>query len=465
MSNVSAFFLPKSIAVIGASQNPTKLGYKVLYNLVRWGYKGKLYPVNPRYKEVSGLRCYASILDIPDDIDLAIVTIPAEYTPRVMEEIGRKGVKAVIMVTSGFSEVGNVELERKIIEIAKRYGVRLLGPNIFGVIYTPNNLNATFGDERLDPEPGDIALISQSGALGVALIGWAKMERLGISALVCVGNKADVDDADIIEFLGNDQSTEVILIYMEDIKEPRKFLKVARKVAVKKPIIVTKAGRTSKGARAAASHTGALAAPYHLYEALFKQSGILYTNSVVEAFYWARMLKAPYHYYGDNILVITNGGGAGVVATDAIEERGLTLMDLPEDLKEKYRELLPPYIRVGNPVDLAAYADRDMYYKALSIGLRDNRVHIILVINVHSAHAFPQEIVNGVLDANEKENVYNKPVIFCCIGGEKAIEAIKYANECGIPAYWGPEAAVSAIYAFVTYHKIRRKILEKGLVL
>lgn len=465
MNGISALFLPKSVAVIGASKSPQKIGYRILNNLIRWKFEGKIYPVNPKYNEILGLKCYPSILEIPDDVDLAVVTIPAEATPHIIEELGKKGVKAAVMIPSGFSEIGRRDLEQKIVDIAKKYGVRILGPNVFGIMYIPEKLNATFAAETLDPHPGNIALITQSGALGVALIGWTKMENLGLSAMVSIGNKADIDDADLISFLGNDPNTEVILIYMEDIRDPRRFLKIARRVTLKKPIIVIKAGRTKRGIRAAASHTGALAAPYYLYEALFKQAGILYSNSITEAFYWARMLSAPYHYYGDNTLIITNGGGAGVIATDTIEEKGLKLMELPDDLKRKFKEILPPYVQVGNPIDLAAYADRDSYYEALTLAIRDKRVHAIIVINVHTVHAIPHEVADGIIEAVEEENIYGKPIIYCGIGGEKAVEVIRYVNERGIPAYWGPEAAVSALYAFITYHNNKRKIIEKGIVI
>ncbi|MCD6147778.1 CoA-binding protein, partial [bacterium] len=267
--NIKYLFSPESIAVIGASPKKGKIGYAIMRNIIDYGYKGKLYPVNIKEKEIMGFKAYKSVLDIEDKVDLAVIVVPAKSVPSVLLECGKKGVKAAAVISSGFSEVGNKKEEDLLTEIAEKYGISLLGPNIFGVIYTPSRLNATFGPK--DIMPGHIACITQSGALGGALIGWTVLENIGLSAVVSVGNKADIDDSDLLEYFSRDDNTKGIVVYMEGVKEGRRFLQTAEKVSKKKIIIIIKSGRSERGAKAAASHTGSLAGSDRIFSAAFKQ--------------------------------------------------------------------------------------------------------------------------------------------------------------------------------------------------
>ncbi|MCS7374359.1 MAG: CoA-binding protein, partial [archaeon GB-1845-036] len=263
-------FNPRGVAIIGASRKPGKIGHEILKNIIEYGYKGEIYPINPKADEILGKKVYKSILEVPGTVDLAIIVIPAKFVAEVLEECGKKGVKAVAVISSGFGEVGKHDMEEEIVEISKKYGMRLLGPNIFGLFYAPTQLNATFGPK--DILQGNIAFITQSGALGIALMGWTILENIGLSAIVSVGNKADIDDDDLLEYFSKDEKTKIILIYMEGVKNGPKFIKIAKEVTKNKPIIVLKAGRSKRGAMAAASHTGSLAGSDTIYSAAFKQT-------------------------------------------------------------------------------------------------------------------------------------------------------------------------------------------------
>ena len=344
--SIEALFKPRSVAVIGASGKPGKIGYAIMKNLIEYGYEGKIYAVNIRGGEIeiSGRKfeVYKSILDIPDEVDMAVIVVPAKFVPQVVEECGKKGVKVLPIISSGFGELGEEgkKVEEQLVETAHKYGMRILGPNIFGVVYTPAKLNATFGPT--DVLPGKLALVSQSGALGIALMGWTILEKVGLSALVSIGNKSDLDDADMLDYFENDENTSAILIYMEGVKGGRKFMEAAKRVSMKKPIIIIKAGRSERGAKAAASHTGSLAGADSIYTAAFKQSGVLRALTIGEAFDWARTLSNLPEPEGENVVILTNGGGIGVMATDAAEEEGLKLYDNLEELKV-FANHMPPF--------------------------------------------------------------------------------------------------------------------------
>lgn len=330
MSVLEALFKPGSIAVVGASRQPGKIGYEILRNIKEYGYGGRVYPVNPQAKEILGFKVYPSISSIPDSVDMVVVSVPAHIVPDVIEEAGRKGAKVAVIISSGFKEIGRHDLEEEVVLRARKYGMRVLGPNIFGVVYTPARMNASFGPK--DVIPGHIAFLTQSGALGIALMGMTIVERIGVSAIVSIGNKSDIDDADLLEYLANDEATKVILIYLEGVKEGKRFIDVARKVSLTKPIIVIKAGKTEVGARAVASHTGSLAGNVLIYSTVFKQTGILEARDVEEAFDWARTFSYSPEYRGGDLVVITNGGGAGVLVTDTLSMNGVQLSSPPETL-------------------------------------------------------------------------------------------------------------------------------------
>ena len=457
--SLEALFNPKSIAVIGASSKPGKIGYAIMKNLIEYGYEGKIYPVNIKggEMEISGrkFKVYKSILEVPDEVDMAVIVVPAKFVPQVLEECGQKGVKVVPIISSGFGELGEEgkKAERQLVETAKKYGMRILGPNIFGVVYTPAKLNATFGPT--DVLPGPLALISQSGALGIALMGWTILEKIGLSAVVSVGNKADIDDADLLEFFKDDDNTKAILIYMEGVKDGRRFMEVAKEVSKKKPIIVIKAGRSERGAKAAASHTGSLAGSDTIYTAAFKQSGVLRALTIGEAFDWARALSNLPEPQGDNVVIITNGGGIGVMATDAAEEEGLHLYDDLEQLKV-FANHMPPFGSYKNPVDLTGMADGKSYEGAIKDALAHPEMHAIAVLYCQTAVLDPRELAEIII-REYNESGRKKPLVVAIVGGIEAKEAIDMLNENGIPAYPEPERAIKALSALYKWSKWKKK--------
>ncbi len=453
---VKALFNPRSIAVIGASRHPGKIGYTILRNILDYGYKGKVYPVNPKADEILGLKAYKSVLDIPDEVDMAIIVVPEKIVLKVAEEAGRKEVKVLVVITSGFSEVGNVEAEEKLVEIARKYNMRILGPNIFGIAYTPLNLNATFGPNEL--KPGPIAFISQSGALGIALMGWTIMEEIGVSAIVSMGNMADIDVVDVSEYLAEDPNTKVITIYLEGLKPGtgRRFVEEMKKITRKKPVIVIKAGRSKRGAAAAASHTGSLAGSDQVYSAAFKQAGVLRALTTEEMFDWARVFASQPLPEGEETIIITNGGGVGVLATDAAEENGVKLLDPSPELKEAFKKTMPWFGSPKNPVDLTGQAVVENYVEALKIAFESPEIHNIIVLYCQTAILDPRELAPAIIKVVREYN-NKKPIVVGMVGGIETYEGMKILKKNNIPAYPSPEKAVVALSALIKY----KRYLEK----
>jgi acetyl-CoA synthetase (ADP-forming) len=451
---------PRSIAVIGASRTPGKIGYVVLKNIIGYGYKGKIYPINPNAEEIMGLKAYPSVLNVPGEVDVAVIAIPAQEVPRAMEECGKKGVKVAVVITSGFSEVGNVELEEKIIKIAREYGVRILGPNIFGYAYTPSNINATFGP--LEVEKGNIALISQSGALGIALMGWTIMNEIGLSALFSVGNMADIDVAELSELLADDPNTKVIAIYLEGIKpgRGREFVETMTRVTEKKPVVVIKAGRTSRGMKAVASHTGSLAGSDALYEAAFKQAGVIRAYDVEEMFDIARAFAQQPLPRGENTIIITNGGGVGVLATDAAELSGVKLVEPSQQLMNAFKQAMPWFGSPKNPVDLTGQAVVDNYIKALKIAIESPEIDNIVILYCRTAILDPRDLAKAIVEFHS-ENKVNKPTVASFVGGQDTYDAMRYLNRNGIPSYPSPERAINALSKMLWYKRFLEKRTSK----
>lgn len=449
-ANLKHFFTPKSIAVIGASAHKGKIGHELLNNILTYGYQGKVYPVNIRADELDsilGLTPYKSVKDIPDQIDLAVITIPAKYVANALRECGEKGVKACVIITSGFSEIEKIKEEQELLEIAHKYSMRLLGPNVFGVIYTPHKLNASFGPTEL--LPGKIAFITQSGALGIALMDWTIAERIGLSSVVSVGNKADIDDDDLLEFFEQDTNTKAVAIYMEGIKEGRRFMELAEKIAMKKPLIAIKSGRSEKGAKAAASHTGSLAGTDEVFTAAFKQTGILRAKTTREAFDWARIfsLEIP---KGGNVVIITNGGGAGVLATDEAEENEIHLLDDYTYLEKVFKDCVPEFGSTRNPIDLTGQTGEKGYKISLQQALSQERIHAVVIIYCESPLTDPGVVADYIIEEVEK-SADSKPVVVAFLGGSRSKDAIDTLNEHGIPTYPEAERAMDALGAFYTW--------------
>lgn len=438
------FFSPQSVAVIGASRDEEKLGHGVLKNLLHYGYKGKVYPINPKADEVLGLRAYPSVLDVPGEIEMAVVVVPAPLVARVLEECGQKGVQGVVIITAGFREVGGQGLkeEKRLAEIASRYGMRIIGPNCLGLIDTLSALNATFSPSM--PRRGDIAIMSQSGALLVAILDWAVAQEVGFSRVVSLGNKADVDEVDILEAWGEDPHSKVIAAYLEGVEDGKRFMEVARRVTPKMPVVVIKAGTTEAGARAVSSHTGSLAGSEKAYDAALRQSGIVRAHSMEDLFDYAFAFSKQPLIKGNRIAVVTNGGGAGIMASDEVERVGLKMASLSVETIERLRERLPPEANIYNPVDCLGDADAERYGYALETVLNDENVDGVIA-------AFTTQVVVQAEDFAwaivERAKRYEKSILASFMGGEISQAGIKILRENGIPNYHFPERAVGAMRA------------------
>lgn len=447
-------FYPNTIAVIGASRNPDSVGHAVLRNLINGHFTGAIYPVNPKARAILGIKAYPNVSSIPDQVDLAIIVVPNVVVPQVLEECVEVGITSAIVISAGFKETGpeGAKLEEEVVSIAKRGGVRIIGPNCLGVINTDRNvmMNATFAREM--PVSGQTALISQSGALCVAALEYARQRqyRIGLSKVVSLGNKADVNEIDLLEYLKNDPETKVILMYVEDISHGRRFIETAREITgeVGKPIIAIKAGRTPEGAGAASSHTGALASSDEVYDAIFNQSGVLRVESVEELFNYAKAFSTQPIPRGNRVAIISNAGGPAILATDAVIRNGLKIASLSEETKKNLRAGLSPAASVKNPIDLVGDANHLRYQHALNIVLADENVDAAIIILTPQAMTTVDDIARVVVDATP---LHNKPVLACFMGVSDISSAIDILENMKIPNYAFPEDAVRALTALYRY--------------
>ena len=441
-------FNPKVVAVIGATPKEGKVGNILLKNLKN--FNGKVYAVNPKYSEILGIECYSSIEEIPEDVDLAIVAVPANAVPDVLESCGRKGVKNVVVITAGFKEAGNYTLENKIAEICRMYGINMVGPNCLGIINTHNNLNATFS--RIMPPKGDIAFLSQSGAFILAVLDWAKVNNVGFSKIVSLGNKAVLDEADFMSYLANDDETKVIMLYLEGVSDGRKFMNVARTVSKIKPIVAVKSGRTEAGAKAASSHTGSLAGSFVAYRTAFKQCGVVEAESINDLFDFSLILRRIRRIDG-GVAIVTNSGGPGVIASDAVEEFGLKLARFEKETIDELRSILPPIANVYNPVDVLGDADAERFGETLKIVERDPNVGAIIAILTPTAQM-------DFNKASEYISSLDKPVVTCFMGGDSVRDAIELLKGHGVVNFLDPVKAVKSLNSVKRYETMKGK-LEK----
>ena len=447
-------FRPRSVAIVGASRHHGKIGYEILRNLKEYGFKGAVYPLNPKAETIQGFKVYSSVPDIPGSVDLAVIAVPAKAVPTIMDQLGEKRAKGAAIISSGFSEIGNKELEDSVMEKARRAGIRVIGPNIFGIFYSPARLNATFGPT--DVKPGSIAFITQSGALGIALMGWTVLEKIGLSSIVSVGNKADVDDADLLAWFKEDPATKVILIYMEGIKDGRRFMEEAKKVTAIKPVIVLKAGRGRKGMIAASSHTGSMAGADEVYSASFHQTGILRAVTVEQAFDWATAFDSGRIAFGNRVGIVTNGGGAGVIATDACEDHELDVIDSPDDLRYELRDHMPEFGSTKNPIDLTGMATHEEFKGSLTAVLRHDSIDCGIGLYCETAVTDPSRMARAFIEASTSSR---KPLVVGMIGGERVERALDELNEHKVPAYPDITRTVSAVAALVRWSR-RREVLS-----
>ena len=448
------FFNPQSIAVIGASRNPQKLGHGILSNLIESGFKGQIYPINPKSKEILGLKCYASVLDVPDSIDLVVVVVPSRFVASVLEASGRKGARGAIIISAGFREAGDegVKREQELLDIAREYGMRIVGPNCLGIIdtYVPMNVSFAAGT----PQVGSIAFMSQSGALCTAILDYALAENIGFSHFVSLGNKADIDEVALLEDWGDDDRTNVIIAYIEGIRDGREFIRVARKTARKTPIIAVKSGRTASGSRAVSSHTGSLAGSDVAYDAAFAQAGVFRAETVQDLFDYSTAFASQPMIKGNRIAIVTNAGGPGVMATDALERNNLVLAQLQPKTEALLEEALPPAANIHNPVDVLGDARADLYAIALEAVLNDPGVDgavVIVTPQISTEIAGTAESVTRVSRASDK------PVMACWMGKKEASIGIELLSMNHIPHYPFPERAVTALGAMYEYWKWKQQ--------
>jgi acetyl coenzyme A synthetase (ADP forming)-like protein len=439
---------PRAVAVIGASAEEGKIGYSIVRNLLDGGYEGKIYPINPKASEIQGLAAYPSITDIPGEVDVAVFAIPARLVAGAIEQCGQKGVASAILVPSGFAEIGETALQDEMIAVAGRAGVRVMGPNIYGYYYTPSRLCATFCTPYT--EQGTVALSSQSGGVGMAIVGFSRSHRMGVSAIVGLGNKSDLDEDDLLEFYAEDPNTGVIAMHVEDIKDGRAFVDAASRVSKTKPVVVLKAGRTAQGARAAASHTGALAGADQVYDAAFREAGVVRARTLEDLLDWSRALAMLPEPKGENVLIVTGAGGSGVLLSDSCADYGLSLMAVPPDLDAAFKELIPPFGASGNPIDITGGEPPETYRRAIRLALNDDRVHALVLGYWHTIITPPMvfaKLVGEVLDEARAAGKV-KPVVASLVGDVEVEEACRYLEERGVPAYpYAAERPVAALAA------------------
>lgn len=470
VKQMNLFFNPRSVAVVGASRKVTKAGNIIFKNFVankrRGIFKGELYPVNPRQKFILGYKCYPSITEITGEVELVVIVVPADNVPRIMKDAAVKGVKVAVIISSGFSEIGNYELEEQVATIAKKAGIRVLGPNCLGVydshsgvdmLFLPETKVLSTGDEMVaTPRPmsGHMAVVTESGAFGASALDYLAGTQLGVSKFVSFGNECDVDESEMLLYLLHDEKTRVILLYVESIESGRKFMKIAREITKEKPIVALKTGSTKAGARAAVSHTGAIAGSDKIYDTAFMQSGVIRIRDMDQLFHVGKALAFQPPAAGNNIAVLTDAGGPGIMAVDECESRGLNIKEFSDTTIQKLEALkkegkIPAFATNLNPLDLTGSATSEMFEYGAKILFEDPEIHGIIVIGLHQVPALQEDFVDRI--ANLSKN-YVKPVTACDIGEtEMALYIRSRFDKLGIPAYSSPEDAARAMIALVQY--------------
>jgi len=453
--SLDSLFRPHSIAVVGASRRPDTIGYQIVDNLLRHGYTGVVYPVNPRARSVHSIPAFPSVSAIPGEVDLAVVVVPKDLVPAVVEDCGTKGVDALVVISAGFKEVGaeGAQREARLAEQTRGFGMRVVGPNCMGILSTDLavSMNATFAPSM--PPSGPLSFMSQSGAMGVTILDYAAEYGIGIHHFVSVGNKIDVSGNDLVEYWRDDPGTKVILMYLENFGNPRRFTKLARAVSRSKPIVVVKSGRTKAGARAAASHTGALAGVDVAIDALLAQCGVLRADSVQELFDIAMALEDQPIPAGNRVAIVTNAGGPGIMIADACESEGLEVVELSPDTQTRLREVFPAEASVRNPVDMIASATSESYRVALEHILADPNVDAAIAAFVPPLGVRQVDVASSIVEVYRSRQPSDKPILAVLMGRNGLPEGRAELHEAGVPAYTFPESAARALAAMVRYRR------------
>ncbi|MDQ7787042.1 MAG: acetate--CoA ligase [Thermodesulfovibrionales bacterium] len=446
---LNSFFSPKSIAVIGASRTPGKVGFDILKNIIQYDYEGRIYPINPSADEILGKKSYPSLADVPDNVDLAVVVVPAKNVLEVIEQCGKKKIRSAIIITAGFKESGveGARLEHELAYKAAEAGVRFVGPNCLGIIDTHAKMNASFAAGM--PAQGGIGFFSQSGALCLAVLDRALPDGIGFSKFISMGNKADITDTDIMRSLAEDENTKVILGYIEGVSDGKKFMEVANEVSKKKPLIILKSGTTSAGAKAASSHTGALAGREATFDAAFRQSGVIRAYTIKDLFNFALAFASQPLPKGPHIAIITNSGGPGILAADACDKSDLQLVTLHKETIDKLREFLPPVASFYNPIDILGDSGAERYEKTLQLVLQDSSIQGVLVLLTPTATV---DVASTARKVSYVSQFFEKPVMTSFMGKKSIESASRILMKNNIPNYEYPEEAVAAYHAMYRYH-------------
>ena len=440
---------PESVAVIGASHDPSKIGHVIFKNFLESGFRGQVYPINPNIDGILNTKCYPSVLDVPGEIESAVIAVPAKFVKEVMRECAQKGIKGIVLITSGFSEIGNVKEEEEIAKIATDNDICLIGSNCLGLINPTARVDSVFLPmyKLKRPKVGKIAFISQSGAVGSCVIDLAAEMGVGMSKFISYGNAAVVNETHLLEYLKNDKATKVIAAYIETAKDAKRFLKVAKETTLEKPIILIKSGKTKGGVKAAASHTGALAGASEVYSAAFRQARIIEVESLTDLFDYSKIFLQPAPE-GNSIAILTNGGGVGVITADWAERHGLKLADFEQKTKTKLREKFPSYVNMSNPLDLAGDADTERYETALNAVMEDKNVHSIIIILLFQTVSLTADVIDLII---KKSSERKKPIIVISIGGGYTRINKEIFESNGIPTYSSPFVATRALSKFIWY--------------
>jgi acetyl coenzyme A synthetase (ADP forming)-like protein len=448
---------PESIAVVGASGNPEKVGHAVLKNILDGGFEGSVYPINPKSKTILGTKCYSSLLDIPQNIDCAVIVVNRDIVLPIMKDCAKKGVKAAIVISSGFGETGEEgkKAQKELVGQARLAKITMMGPNCLGLINPWQKLNAAFG-QPLD-EPGGIALVSQSGALITSIQDWAKENKIGFSLIASIGNKAAIDEVDFFEYLKNDKNTKVIAAYLEDISRGQEFMRIAEQVGKIKPLVILKSGRTRAGAKAASSHTGSLAGSDAAYECAFKRLGVIRAESIEELFDVSTALAYQPLPQSNRIAVLTNAGGPGIMMSDALEMSGLEVVNIDDNTKIKLSKLLPVSASVNNPIDVLGDADSTRYGYSLKCVLESKSVDGVIVILTPQKMTDDSAIAKELVKISKK---YSKPIMTCFMGAGTVKKGVEILRENNIPQYSVPRRAAKAMFEMVKYNNYKSRPLR-----
>jgi acetyl coenzyme A synthetase (ADP forming)-like protein len=450
--DIRYLFEPRGIAIIGASRDQSKIGHKFVRNIAASGYKGKVYPVNPEGGEILGYKVYKSIPEIDGEADIACIVIPAKLVFDSIKSCADKGVKIAVIIAAGFSEIGNTAEEKKIVEYAREHGMRILGPNIFGVYSAAASVNATFGP--LNVRPGNVAVITQSGAIGIGMMGKTVTENIGLSAIISVGNKSDISESDLLEYLIAQERTKIILMYIEGVNDGERLVNILKDTSRKKPIVVIKSGRSRRGALAAASHTSSLAGEDKVFDDIIRQCGVLRAETIHDALTWCRYLANTPFPRGENSVIITNGGGIGVLAADACEKFNVNLYDDIQNLTQTFAAVIPSFGSAKNPIDLSGQAPASYYDSALTAALANKSIHSVICLACETA-VFDPDGFSQVVRKQMVEYATKKPLVFSLFGGEKMEHYIQEFQKQDIPAFQDVYESASLLGAVYSYYRTR----------